>query len=106
MFLDQILKKKNSLNVASFVYLPQANESRFSKRNCSIYCVRLKLFFPGITELSLFCSQDETGAYLIDRDPTYFGPILNYLRHGKLIINKELAEEGERKIPGKAGSAV
>uniref|UniRef100_A0A8B9PSA6 Potassium channel tetramerization domain containing 17 n=2 Tax=Apteryx TaxID=8821 RepID=A0A8B9PSA6_APTOW len=38
--------------------------------------------------------QDETGAYLIDRDPTYFGPILNFLRHGKLVLDKDMAEEG------------
>ncbi|KAL6475086.1 hypothetical protein MHYP_G00161260 [Metynnis hypsauchen] len=42
----------------------------------------------------LLSDTDETGAYVIDRDPTYFGPILNYLRHGKLVYNKELAEEG------------
>ncbi|XP_023672283.2 BTB/POZ domain-containing protein KCTD5-like [Paramormyrops kingsleyae] len=38
--------------------------------------------------------KDETGAYLIDRDPAFFGPLLNYLRHGKLVLNKDLAEEG------------
>lgn len=46
----------------------------------------------NIYEFSAF--QDETGAYLIDRDPTYFGPVLNYLRHGKLVLNRDLAEEG------------
>lgn len=51
----------------------------------------------GVTVLFIFVFlQDETGAYVIDRDPTYFGPILNYLRHGKLVYNKELAEEGLR----------
>uniref|UniRef100_A0A669BCV8 BTB/POZ domain-containing protein KCTD9 n=1 Tax=Oreochromis niloticus TaxID=8128 RepID=A0A669BCV8_ORENI len=38
--------------------------------------------------------QDEHGAYLIDRSPEYFEPILNYLRHGQLIINEGINIRG------------
>merc|ERR1712141_575711 len=38
--------------------------------------------------------KDETGAYMIDRDPAYFAPVLNYLRHGKLVLNENMVEEG------------
>lgn len=44
--------------------------------------------------VSLMTDKDDSGAYLIDRDPQYFPPILNYLRHGKLVIEKNLIEEG------------
>lgn len=39
-------------------------------------------------------SVDESGAYLIDRSPRYFEPILNYLRHGQLILDKNVNPEG------------
>jgi len=37
---------------------------------------------------------DSTGAYLLDRSPMYFEPILNYLRCGKLIYDKSVNIEG------------
>lgn len=46
-----------------------------------------------ITNTIISTLQDETGAYLIDRDPKYFAPVLNYLRHGKLVLDG-VSEEG------------
>jgi len=46
------------------------------------------------TDDNLDSHKDNTGAYLIDRDPSYFGPILNYLRHGKLVLDRNTSEEG------------
>lgn len=42
--------------------------------------------------------QDHRGAFLIDRSPEYFEPILNYLRHGQLIVNDGINLLGESSV--------
>lgn len=51
--------------------------------------------FPFCSDQTWCSSVDESGAYLIDRSPKYFEPILNYLRHGKLILDKNINAEGK-----------
>ena len=41
-----------------------------------------------------FSATDDSGAFLIDRSPEYFEPLLNFLRHGKLILNQGLNPQG------------
>ncbi len=38
--------------------------------------------------------KDNTGAVMIDRSPEYFRPLLNYLRTGKLILDRAVNPEG------------
>lgn len=49
-----------------------------------------RMFSEDATHRGLSSSVDKTGAYLIDRSPVYFEPILNYLRHGELVIDKTI----------------
>lgn len=37
--------------------------------------------------------RDEKGAYMIDRDPIYFQSVLNFLRHGHLLLSRDVPEE-------------
>ncbi|XP_003383321.1 PREDICTED: BTB/POZ domain-containing protein KCTD9-like isoform X1 [Amphimedon queenslandica] len=45
-------------------------------------------------ESDWFSATDDSGAYLIDRSPEYFEPLLNFMRHGKLIINEGVNPQG------------
>lgn len=54
----------------------------------------LARMFSGDKAVSWCSSVDETGAYLIDRSPRYFEPVINYLRHGRVVIDQGLNAEG------------
>ncbi|KAG1678694.1 BTB/POZ domain-containing protein KCTD9 [Nymphon striatum] len=54
-----------------------------------------RMFASDDSESSLAPSNlDQTGAYLIDRSPLYFEPILNFLRHGELILDRNVNPQG------------
>ena len=89
LFQDQLLNKDTRwvhLNVGGMLFI--TTRSTLVKDPETF-------FFPMCQEnWDLSSTKDETGAYLIDRDPKYFGTILNYLRHGKLVLDKDISEEG------------
>ncbi|XP_017752693.1 PREDICTED: BTB/POZ domain-containing protein KCTD9 isoform X3 [Eufriesea mexicana] len=48
----------------------------------------------GTEQRILPSRQDKNGAFLIDRSPTYFEPLLNYLRHGQIILDANVNAAG------------
>ncbi|XP_037527012.1 BTB/POZ domain-containing protein KCTD9 isoform X2 [Rhipicephalus sanguineus] len=53
-----------------------------------------RLFSEGADGTVWPSAKDHHGAYLVDRSPTYFEPLLNYLRHGQLILDRGVSPRG------------
>jgi len=79
------------LNVGGTVFM--TTKTTLSKDPKSFLCRICQSNDAGESS-GLGSEKDEAGAYLIDRDPKYFGPVLNFLRHGKLVMDKNIVEEG------------
>ena len=84
---------QKDLNMSSWVTLNVGGQKFVT--NSSVFmkepeCMLAKMFSgemrPG--------EKDEGGAYLIDRSPDYFKPILNYFRTGKVFIDSGLSVDG------------
>jgi hypothetical protein len=88
--------RSGSLSKAEWVKLNIGGKEFITTK--TTLCKNAQSFFYKLCQddptVGLTTDKDENGAFLIDRDPRYFAPILNYLRHGKLIIEKSLQEEG------------
>ena len=53
-----------------------------------------RMFASKASQYTWHNAVDATGAYLIDRSPTYFEPILNYLRSGELVLDRSMNPRG------------
>ena len=53
-----------------------------------------RMFGEEIDDGGWSSATDFRGAYLIDRSPEYFEPLLNFMRHGKLILNDGIRPDG------------
>lgn len=53
------------------------------------------VYVPSLFHVGWLSATDASGAFLIDRSPTYFEPLLNFMRHGKLILNEGINPLGK-----------
>lgn len=91
---DSFLKRSSSsdwikLNVGGQLFYT----SRTTLLNSDPESMLAKMFSPH-SNLHPSCI-DSNGAYLIDRDPRYFSPLLNFLRSGALILDPDINPKGK-----------
>lgn len=61
---------------------------------CSMFA---NLFSEGPNLAGIVVEKDDHGAYVFDRDPVYFKPLLNYLRYKEVVLDKNVSAEGVLK---------
>ena len=69
--------------------------TRTRLHNCTCIIMLSYTYIHTHTDSGWSSATDASGAYLIDRSPDYFEPLLNFLRHGKLILNEGINPQGE-----------
>ncbi|XP_065301669.1 BTB/POZ domain-containing protein KCTD9-like isoform X2 [Dermacentor albipictus] len=52
------------------------------------------IFSQGPNAADFAVKRDAQGAYMFDRDPVYFKPVLNYLRYKKLVLDRGVSAAG------------
>lgn len=87
-FENQITSDWVRLNVGGRVF----DVSKTTLLNSEPNSLLARMFDPE-SNIKPSC-VDLSGAYLIDREPKYFAPLLNYLRTGRLIIDPDLNIQG------------
>ena len=83
IIISTFSKKKFQEAIHIFIFLGQL----FLTSRATLLKAPDSMLFKLFAGESMPSAKDEQGAFLIDRTPEYFKPILNYLRTGELVID-------------------
>ncbi|VVD00251.1 unnamed protein product [Leptidea sinapis] len=95
---DEIISEHNERDVSDWISLNVGGKHFMTSRSTLLKepLSMLARMFADENNLYLMnpSVKDGSGAYLIDRSPEYFEPILNYLRHGQVILDGNVNPNG------------
>lgn len=86
IFLVDFPKKWIKLNVGGKVFITTFDSVNKESGSMLARMFSQENLTPG--------DVDENGAYLLDRSPKYFEPLLNYLRYGQLVYDPNVSVDG------------
>lgn len=86
IFLEFPSKKWVKLNVGGTIFITTFDSINKESGSMLARMFSQENLVPG--------DVDENGAYLLDRSPKYFEPLINYLRYGQLVFDPNISVQG------------